>query len=412
MRTLDIKPIKKNKPKPKVLSDKDFKFPWFKIGTAVIGAGAVVFFSLWFLPEARLVITTRTEPVTRDLEIRVASAEDKINAAELAIPGKIFQQEMEGEKTYLPSGKRNVGKQASGFVYIYNFSKSTLILKKETTVLYAGGRKYFMSQDVSGIRPTARIGLEDEEIDKSSLIAPVAVVAEGPGEQYNLQAGARLEISNEAFGHKPSVLYASATDGGITGGTTAEIKIVTEQDIVSAFETLEKELKEQAKLAIVAENPGLEILDAALAAETLEKQSSAKAGDEKPEFEAKAKIRLKAFAYSRDDVLTLIRERIKKLLPENKTLKESGDFTLVAGFSEVDLDQAVGRLAAHFEDRIAYKIDKNELVELIRGKTPAEIKELLLSRVEIEEVKLELYPFWVKKAPRFNKKIHLDTGVQ
>ena len=80
-----------------------------------------------------------------------------------------------------------------------------------------------------------------------------------------------------------------------------------------------------------------------------------------------------------------------------------------AVFREANLGDGRGTLAVHYEGEIVYRLDSEELLTKVRGRTPAEISEILLSRPEIADVQVELRPFWVKKAPKWGKNITIDT---
>lgn len=382
---------------------------WQKIVLAVFILCIIILALLAYLvlPEAVIRVKARTESVTRDLEIKVDKNQNKVDIEEQIIPGQIVEQEVTGKKTFSATGKRNVGKTASGFVHIYNFSKSTLILKAQTTTLYIGDRKYFFTQDVSNIRPTAIIGLEDQEVDPSSLIPPVPVVATAAGELYNLPVGTRIEIDNEVFGKQPKALYAVVAEE-ITGGTTKEIKVVTEADIAASYSALNTELMENEKKKLAAGNNGLEMLDGSFDFQTLEQSSTAIAGTETPEFEASVKAKLQALVFLKSDVRQLITERIKRYLPETKALREDTGNRLQMSFLSVDTAEGQGTINAHFEGEVEYKVDAEEIVNKVRGKTAEEIKEILLSRPEIKEADIKFYPFWVKMAPKFSKKISVE----
>ncbi len=378
-------------------------------GTASVVVLLVALFSFLILPEASIKATVRSEPVTRDFEIRVEQNQSTPNAAELVIPGKVLELMKEGTKSFAASGSRNIGRKASGFVHLYNFSKTTLILKAQTTVLEVQGRKYFFTQDVGNIRPTALIGLEEQEVDPTSLIAPVPVVADGPGEEFNLAKGTRLEVTNEAFGYQPRALYAVAAEN-LSGGTTEEVKIVTAGDLVQGLSTLARELAEAAKQDLLKDNPDQKFLDNALETTVLQEKASVNAGTEVGEFEVMVLLKLRALVYSEDEVRSVIKERISRLLPQNKILKTGkADIRLQSNFGSVDLTQGLGLLSNHFEGQIVYELPREELLEKVKGKTAAEIREILLSRPEIEKVEVKFYPFWVKKAPKFAKKIYLQV---
>lgn len=360
-----------------------------------------------FLPEATIKVTARSEPVTRDFSIRVDKNLAALAADDLAVPGKFIETEVTGKKTAASTGTKNVGKKASGFVSVYNFSKTTLILKAQTTVLTSGGRKYFFTQDVGGIRPTARIGLEDEEVDPTSLVPPVPLVAEGPGEEGNLPAGTRLEIENEAFGSQPKLLYAIVAEG-ISGGSTKQLPVVAQADIDKSYESFFKEILDKERAKIILENPGSKIFDNALAADILEKQTSVQAGDEAAEFQATMKLKVRLLAFDETEILELVTQRIKRLLPETKILITEGE-RIQSQFANVNLDSGTGILVTHFEGQIFYRLDEAELLEKVKGKTVNEIREILLSQPEINSIEIELAPFWVKRAPKFKGKTKIEV---
>ncbi len=377
------------------------------VASSVAGVVVVAVLLVYFvLPQATVAVALRTEPTTRDFEIRVDKEGQNADSTELVVPGKLLDQEVPGSKAFAPTGARNIGQTASGFVYIYNFSKSTLILRKDTTVIEANGKQYFFTQDVSNIRPTAFIGLTDQEVDPSSLIPPVPVVAAGPGEQYNLQEGARLEITNEAFGNQPEALYAVVADG-IAGGTTKEIKVVTQGDLLQALETVRQETIDRAKQTLFSENPGLRIPDGAISSEIIEQSTSVQPGTEVSVFEVAVRLRLRALVFDEAEVRALIRSRIERLLPFNKKLKDPENSRLQLNVVNINLNEGQALIIAHYEGEIVYQLDEEELRSRLKGKNVEEIKEILLSRPEVQGAEVSFSPFWVKKAPKFGKNIHL-----
>ena len=74
-----------------------------------------------------------------------------------------------------------------------------------------------------------------------------------------------------------------------------------------------------------------------------------------------------------------------------------------------NLELGTGVLTNHFESRIVYLVDGDELKRKVSGKSEDEIRELLLSRPEIESVDVSFSPFWVKSAPRLVNRIRIDN---
>lgn len=385
--------------------------PWLKFAFVAIPLVGFAIGVLGFLvlPEAKITVSQRTEPVTRDLEIRVDVDQGLPDVAGLAVPGTKVEQEESGTEKGLSTGVRNTGAKASGFVYVYNFSKNTLILKSQTTVLTApSGKKYIFAQDVSGIRPTALLGLEEQEVDPTSLVAPVPTIAELPGEEYNLPKGTRLEIRNEAFGSNPKTLYAVVSEDQISGGSTRSVKVVTDGDIKKAHQSLTAALVDKARDRLAAElGSDTRLLDRAYATEILESGVSVAVGREQAEFEVSQKIKLQALLFHESDAAEVVMSRVARLMPDDKTLRAGEKTSLDCQYKSTDLSAGQGLLLCHFEGLIEYQVDTAFIRDRVRGRTPDEIKELLLSRPEIASVDVKFLPFWVSKAPVYNKRIQI-----
>jgi len=375
-----------------------------------LAALSVIFGAVFFyFPSALITVANRSEAVARDIDIQVDTRQKEADIAALTIPGFVIEREAEGSGKFTPSGKRNIGKKASGFVQIYNFSKNTLILKSETTTLLtAGGKNYVFAQDVGGIRPTAFIGRGDEqEVDPSSLSAPVPVVAAQSGEEFNISDGVRIEIVNEVFGSKPDQLYGMAS-GNITGGSTLEVRVLTENDVLEGIRIVREKIISDQAASLARETEGLALLASGVKSEILEESVSHSVGDQASEFSVAVRLGIKALSYNREDVLGVVRGRIERLLPENKKLALGDGAVLESRFFVLNFEEGTGILTNHFESRIVYEINVSDLQKKVAGKSRDEISEILLSRPEIEDVNVEFTPFWVKKAPRLVERIKIE----
>ena len=413
MRSFDIRPRQNPRPAQPIKLEAPPRqrrsWPKILLVLVLLAGFGIGIFGFLILPEAQLSVTARTEPVTRDLEVQVAASQSAVDAAALAVPGRVIEDEASGSKKVSATGSKNIGAKASGFVKIYNFSKNTLILRSQTTTLTAGnGRAYVLAQDVSGIRPTAVIGLADQEIDETSLIAPVPVIATGPGEEYNLAKGTRLEIRNEAFGSNPKTLYALVADDGVTGETTKSVKVVTDADIVAGQKALSAELLETARARLAEKQSDVKLLDGAFTTEVSGQASSATTGHELAEFEVTQKLKVRALVFAEGDVRQVILSRVKRLLAESKVLKDEQGDRLECQWRSADLAAGMGMLSCHYEGEIVYRVDEGLLVSRVKGKSVDEIRELLLSRPEVADLEVKLLPFWAKSAPQYSKRITIE----
>lgn len=370
----------------------------------------VVFGLAVLLPQARITVYARSEPIMRDLEISVDKNTRSINGTNLTVPGIAVSREISHTKNFPTTGVRLTGNKSTGQVQLYNFTKNTLTLRAATTTLVVDGKKYSFVKDVTGLRPTARIGQGGEqEIDTSSLIPPVAIVAQEVGAGFNIGGDLRMTIQNAALGQAD--VYGE-TVGNITGGSSSEIKVLSQADIDKATQAMQDELASLAEQEVKEagqEDASLKILPNAVKSEVLAKTANKEVNDEVPNFDMTIIAKVTGVGFNEEDVKNLVLEKINSVLSEDKYLLEDGKQELRSTFKSVDIDKGTGVLAVHFETTAAYKVENTNLSKILAGKDAVEIQEILLTKPEIDRVDVSFSPFFVKKAPRFNGKIYINT---
>jgi hypothetical protein len=381
---------------------------FFVLGAVILVL--VVFGLAVLLPQAQITVYARSEPIMRDLEVSVDKNTRSINSSNLTVPGIAISREISHTKNFPATGVKLAGNKATGQVQLFNFTKNTLTLRAATTTLVVDGKKYSFTKDVTGLRPTARIGQGGEqEIDQSSLIPPVSIVAQEVGANFNIGADLRLTIQNAALGQAD--VYAE-TAGNITGGSSTETKVLSQADIDKATQTMQDELGPLAEEELKAagqQDVSLRILPNAVKSEVLAKTANKEVNDEVPDFDMTIIAKVTGVGFNEEDVKNLVLEKINSVLSEDKYLLEDGRQELTATFKTVNIDNGTGVLAVHFETIAAYRVENTNLSRILAGKDAVEIQEILLTKPEIDRVDVTFSPFFVKKAPRFNGKIFIKT---
>ena len=381
---------------------------FFVLGVVVLVL--IVFGLAVLLPQAQITVYARSEPIRREFEVSVDKNIRTVNSATLTIPGVAVNREISNTKNFPATGVKLAGNKATGNVQLYNFTKNTLTLKAATTTLIVDGKKYSFARDVTGLRPTSRIGQgAEQEIDNSSLIAPVPVIAQEVGANFNIGADIRLDLQNSALGQAD--VYGE-TAGNISGGSSTETKVLSQADIDKATIAMQDELASLAEKEAVeagAENANLKILSNAVTSEVLAKTANKEVGDETNDFDMTIIARISGVGFNEEDVKTLVIEKINAVLSEDKYLLDDGKDELQTTFKAVNVDLGTGVLAIDYKTTAAYKVENTNLNKILAGKDAVEIQEILLTRPEIDRVDVTFSPFFVKKAPRFNGKIYINT---
>jgi hypothetical protein len=354
------------------------------------------------LPKADVVIIPKSESLVRELEITYAESVKEVDVIKLVIPAVKVSQVLEVEGKFQSQGKKSVGNPSSGTIKIYNFTGSPINLKANTTTLKVGTKLYTLSSDVVLLPPTKYKNSTTKEVDEQSLGEPVEIIAVEGGEDYNIPAGTRIEISNQVFGSRPQILYAKAFTA-ITGGTTRYLSFVSEQDIAKAQEDLNAkallDLNEKLK------ESGAVLIEKSYVFEVVEFKTDKTAGTQTPNFEAFLKLKIEGLTFKTEDLQTIVSERVGQTLSLNKELSTPTESIIEPKVKNLDLSTAYGVLSTRFEGKAWYKLDLSNLSESLTGKSPEEVNNIITSSMEVERVDITLAPSWQKKMPWWKNKI-------
>lgn len=382
---------------------------WVRILTGFVVITLITALVLVFvvLPKATVVAVPKSEPVTRDMEISFSSAAKDIDVARLVLPAQPVTETLNLSGKFQSQGKRQMGNKASGSVKIYNFTRQPINLKSSTTVLMVGSKTYTLNEDLSGVKPTAYSNAKTKEVDQNSLGAAVEILATAGGEDFNLPAGTRMEISNQVFGSKPQFLYAK-TETEISGGTTRYLSLISQDDVDKAKDNLLTQAIDEVAKKIAANH--LVMPDKAYTIEVLQFTTDNAVGTETPGFSASLQVKISGLAYSVDDLNSLINQRIAQTISGNKNLRPKSDTSTVVKLKTIDFNNQLGVISVHYEGQALFNIDlKNVSAELV-GKSLNDVNEILRSKAEIERVDITLAPVWQKNFPLFASKIKIIVG--
>ncbi len=364
---------------------------YFLLALVILVVG--VFALAVLLPKATITVAARSEPVSRDLEINVDRLISVADPSRLQIPGFMMTKEVSETQTFEATGASSSGKKASGSVVIHNNTSNTLTLKASTTALLVNGKRYSFVTDATGIKGNGAANV------------PIQIVAEQAGDNYNLPVNTRFDLANAALGQTNQVYATSST--AISGGTSTQGHSVSQADIDQATQKL-------IQGAIVdAQADGKIYIDNGVKAEVLAKTPNKEVGDEASEFDMTIIARISGLAVREDDIISVAVAKINEVLSSDKYLLGDEHQKFTARYKTSDLVAGRGVLSVHFETLAAYEIDNSNLGKILAGKNEAEIKEILLSKPEVDDVQVKFWPAWlVHKAPRLNGKIEIKSELK
>lgn len=379
------------------------------------------------LPGATIAVTPKSNVI--DTSVNVTLADIEANRAELdtrpvnVIPSYTITKKIQKVFTYQATGKQFEGKNASGKITIKNESNNPWPLINETR---------FQTDD--GV--VFRI--------KSPLTVPPAT-DEGPGTLEATVTADEFDAFEQPVGDRGNVeptrfflpglssenqqkLYAESTEP-FTGGETIVIKQVSAEDLEAAASKMANDLRASAEAELVAhvnernesQKTNLELLKGGDAIEMSEPKVTVPEGLEGQRidnFEVSGEIVASGVAYSRDDLLGILKTELKLKKSPQKKLYRIDDDSLTYRVVETDEGARKIKITATLKGIEEFEIspDKENGERLIRKikdhvlNMPINEAELYIQNLpEIDKVHVESWPAWAPNMPGIPDNIKIEV---
>jgi len=390
---------------PKEPSKPPSKFPKpsipFGFWLGLILSFLIVFLILYFvLPKATVFLTVKTKAYTQDLEITVDQKASEIDLENKIIPGKVRELEKEENRKWAASGKQNIGGKASGTIVIANKLKNPdgsgadLSLKAGTGFRDKKTGKIFLSTSSCSV---PRLTYDVNTGKEVPGTAPCKVVAENPGESYNLGPA---DFSIPAL----SSSVSGTSSENMTGGYDKLVTVVSEEDLSKAKEEISKDLFAKAKEELKDKlEKGQKLLEGGIKEEILKAEPNVKVDTQTSEFEMKVRVKISTLVVAEKEYKSLLSHFLEKNLPSDKRLISTPTDSVELSLLDYNPTFQIMRLKAVLTTKVASKINEERLKQEIAKKSLGEATTYLQSLEEIEGVSIKLWPFTAKKLPAASK---------
>ncbi|OHA51403.1 MAG: hypothetical protein A3A97_00980 [Candidatus Terrybacteria bacterium RIFCSPLOWO2_01_FULL_40_23] len=349
-------------------------------------AAVVVAYALFFSPRAELSIVPRSDDFSSNFTFNVA-----VNPGAEDIAGQSVEIEKEGVGEVSASGSAVVEDKATGTVKIFNAYSSAPQTLVDTTRLVSQDGKLFRTS-ATVVIPGATI--EDGEIIPSSIDVPV--IASEPGSEYNI-GPATFSIPGFQGTPKYTKFYGRSSVA-MSGGAKGTVKVITAEDVKKAEEAATKDVLAQAEKEFAEKIPdGFLLLDDAkfMNQETLSNQET---DDKADSVKAVSKVKIRALLFREEDIHVKINAMLSEQFsaqvePVADSVKI--DYTVPS----LDLDKGTMKLAVNVNEKVAWKVDVEDIKQQIAGKSEEEIKKIIGSRSDIASGVVTFRPGWADTAP-------------
>lgn len=361
---------------------------------------------IYFIPHATFIVTVAPKTTDQDIELTLSTTASSIDFANQTVPAKIETLSESGELIKETTGKKIIGDPATGELTIYNRTTASKNFPKGT-VLTAGSLKFSLDEEVQVASKSA--GSDYVDVPGKATVKLTALAI---GQDSNLSAGTEFTIAS--FG-KDS--YVGKNDNSLSGGTSQEVRVISQEDQGELVKELTAQLLTQLKDRVLsASNPGTGVYLIEDSAQVDEAIYSGKIGETAQSLKLNLTLTATLLHYATDDVLTLVNSAIDQAVP--------------SGYVRADLPSQVELTAKNIEENaqtlegtakvkvtLIPTLDEPQLAKLIKGKTLTEIEQILAQAVPgyqstVMEVTPKQIPPRLKVVPKnaFNIKFKIISA--
>ncbi|HYF04581.1 MAG TPA: hypothetical protein VEA59_00245 [Patescibacteria group bacterium] len=372
------------------------KFRIFLALFLLVSAAAAVYLLFFVIPKATITLYPKYDAIDQEFEFNASAKIDGQTGEPLQV--ERFEETLIQSGSIDSTGKKEIGSKSSGMVKIFNYTGKPITLKAATTTLFVGSKKYVLNNDINALKAIPST-VKSEAANVTDAIPVTALVG---GDDYNIPAGTRLEITNQSFGSKPEVLYAKVSTSFV-GGNSRLISILTAQDLEKAkkdlmdkaIATLKQDYLEKDKV----------IMDGGFKTEQVEFGADKKEGDETTNSATRLKMKVTGLAAAKSQIVTLAREKIAARLDENSELQPADADTFVPSARNLDMLNLKVAVDITYKTRSRSKLSIDEFPAKLKGVSRTQAISELEADPALQKFEISLSPSWQSRMPFFPDKI-------
>ena len=409
---------KKSKAKP--VAKKNTKVPNFKKYRKFILIGAVVIVLLTALlvwanviaPAAKISVKVNTSPQNFSKNITLVTDSSKADPEN----GIFYMEEKTSTKKanadFEATGQKDVGTNR-GAISIPAGSKFTT----DSGLVYETTEAAKLSEvAIPSNCEAATVGNSLGCKIKTTIEATVSAKAVENGDKYNQNAGVTLKVPSSGY-------TATIASGGMTGGTSKIIKIVSEDDVKDAEASLGNGAESEVRSELVSEFNGSYILiGSSFKAKDDKISTSPLQGQEVGEGITPKIIRETTYviyAVDRDDIDTYIRAQVKQSIGDDtqdvystglvKDGEEGEDKVFFDSYKE-----EAGKYTAKLKSTVKTgpRVTPEMVAEKSYGVKVGKVKSILTSINGVGDVNIDTSYFWVTSIPSDPNKVEINITVE
>jgi hypothetical protein len=377
---------------------------WLSAVAALLMLALIAWVGYFVLPAATVTVAPAVTSMAIDLPVVADQAVTSVNSTDHQIPAKLATAEVDGERTVIASGQRDLpGTASRGAVTFTNLTTDALTVPK-STILLAGSKAFFITQDAT-VSPSLVF---------ADTVAPgtgqaFAQAVDG-GDQGNVPAGAITAVQGPLAG-KVTVVNR----GAFAGGANTKAAYLSADDQAQAKQALLETLRQQAMDKIhgqIARNETFLASPSTNGEGAIEELTF----EESPEqvttqTKLHMKVLIRGLTFQGDDVNQVVGDGFNRAVQQQGAGAKPLDAPLAIDPPVViGNDGSTINLQVHTSGQIATPIVARNVEQRVRGLAPDAAQSAVLGLPGVGRADVQLWPAWVKRVPSLPWRINVSIA--
>jgi hypothetical protein len=327
--------------------------------------GGFLFFGYRF-SKATVKIYVTPDELSDEIEVSLESGAENFDAEKGILPVEEVMVEKSGSKTIAATGKKLIGEKAVGEVKIFNRTSERAEFEAGTSLIGPDNLEFVLDNDVFVASKTADLETGVDRWGETSA----SVTAGNIGTDYNLASNTTFTIGDYSEDD-----YLARNPEAMSGGTSREIRVVSEDDQQKLKDDLIEDLKNQAEEELKTKLADTRIIEGSFQSTVVEEDYTADVGDEVDEVGLDLTINLTAAKINHQSLTEIAGKVLGDKTEEGYELKEGSLTAKLDIDTNQDGEKTAGRLT--LKGKVYPKVNIEDLKNQLTSKKETAAKELI-----------------------------------
>jgi len=347
----------------------------------------LLFIGGWYFSKLTIDLYLTPEEVEEKIDVNINLEAGELDFGEGVLSVDKKELILEGEKSKPTTGEKLIGEKAKGKVTIFNRTAEAKTFEAGTVLIGPGELKFSLDEEVRVASKTPDLVSGVDRWGESEG----SITAEEFGAEYNLAANSIFSVadlsSNDVLAKNKEPL---------SGGTSRQIRVVSQEDKSNLKTELLDELTARVKKELKNESSQGEILEESLSLEVIDENYSADVDDEEDSLSLNLKVKAEVVELSQEKLASLAKTILEK--------KATEDFVLNIDSIKIKLEvnQAEDQIISgvlNLKGKAYPRVDEDEIAKKVAAKSKRKAKQLIRSYPRIYRYQIVQTPSIFKLFP-------------